>query len=54
MDIDYFKKKAIKCELETDVDALCFSWLKSVAVEYGKTGTIASNLLDLVQNIIDE
>lgn len=52
MDKDEFKTQIAQCNELSDVDALCFKWLKSAAEDYGRQGEVALKLLDIAQEML--
>jgi len=51
--IEDFKIHVENVTDESEIDNICFSWLKMLCMEYGKDGERASILLDLVKDILD-
>lgn len=52
MDKDEFKAQLAQCNELSDIDALCFKWLKNAAEDYDRQGEVAFKLLDIAQEML--
>ena len=52
--IEDFKKHVQKVKYESEIDDLCFTWLRLTSVDYGKNAGRAITLLDIVQDMLKE
>jgi hypothetical protein len=50
MNIEEFKVLLANCDDESEVDTLCWRWLKNAARDNGKEGEVAVQLMRIVES----
>jgi len=48
-EMERFQQQAALCQRDTDIDALCWNWLRDAAYDNGREGQLALKLMRLIQ-----
>lgn len=52
MDFKKFKELVANAQSHDEIDDLCFSWLDSMASDFGDNGEIAKEVLDIAKEVL--